>query len=259
MTITLTSRRIAGAAAVAVALVGAYLVGSTHSPASRPATLTAASAAAATPSTTGITVSGVGTMTGTPDTLRLDMGITVTGDTVSAALGSANTKAAAVQKSLRDSGVADKDLQTTGLSIQPHYVPDGSNGSKVSGYDVSENVSAVLRDLKTAGAAISAAAVAGGQATRINNVSLDLADTGSLVTGARSDAFTKARAKAEQYAKAAGVTLGQVVSINESVQTPQPAFAMPAAAAGAKDMASVPIQAGSQEVTVTVTVVFSFS
>ena len=259
MTITLTNRKIAGAAAAAVVLAGAYLLGSTHGRPQASASLSAVPAAAATSTAgTGITVSGVGTMTGTPDTLRLDMGIAVTGDTVSAALGSANTKAAAVQKSLRDSGVADKDLQTTGLSIQPHYVPDGSNGSKVSGYEVSENVSAVLRDLKKAGAAISAAATAGGQATRINGVSLDLADTGALVTGARSDAFAKARAKAEQYAKAAGVNLGQVVSINETVQNAQPVYPM-AATMDAKAAGSVPIQAGSQDVSVTVTVVFAIA
>jgi uncharacterized protein len=259
MTNTSTNRKIAGAAAAAAVLVSAYLLGSAHSRSQAAASLSTLPAAAATSTAgSGITVSGVGTMAGTPDTLRLDMGIQVTGDTVTAALGSANTKAAAVQKSLRDSGVTDKDLQTTGLSIQPHYVSDGKNGSKVSGYEVGENVSAVLRDLKTAGAAISAAATAGGQATRINGVSLDLADTGALVTGARSDAYAKARAKAEQYAKAAGVSLGQVLSINESVQAPQPIYA----AAGAMDSraaAAVPIQAGSQDVSVTVTVVFAIA
>jgi uncharacterized protein len=259
MTITVTNRKIAGAAAAAVVLAGAYLLGSANSRPQAAASLSTVPAAATATAGSGITVSGVGIMTGTPDTLRLDMGIAVTGDTVSAALSSANTKAAAVQKSLRDSGVADKDLQTTGLNIQPHYVSDGGNGSKVSGYDVSENVSAVLRDLKKAGAAISAAATAGGQATRINGVSLDLADTGALVTGARSDAFAKARAKAEQYAKAAGVGLGQVVSINESVQTSQPVYPMAATLDAKAAAGSVPIQAGSQDVSVTVTVVFAIS
>lgn len=258
MTITLSTRKLVVAAVVALALVSAYLLGTSHGPTQRaPLSALPAAATTSTPST-GIMVSGVGTMTGTPDTLRLDMGVSVEGDTVSAALNAANAKVAAVQKSLRDSGVADKDLQTSGLNIQPNYVPDGKGGSKPSGYVVNESVNAVLRDLRTAGAAISAAATAGGQATRINNVSLDLSDTGSLLTNARTDAFAKARAKAEQYAKAAGVTLGQVLSINESVQASTPPYPM-AQAMDSRAATSVPIQPGSQEVSVTVTVVYSFS
>ena len=260
MTLTITTRRIAGTAAVTAVLLGAYLLGTSRdqasaaaSPATSPVTSPALGTAA-----TGIVVSGVGKMTGTPDTLRVSLGVSVTGDTVSSALATANQKAEAVQKSFRGSGVAAKDLQTTGLSIQPDYSSGKGGQTILTGYQVQESLIAVLRDLKTAGAAISAAAQAGGQAIRIDDISLDLDDTSALVTGARTNAFAQARAKAQQYAGAAGVSLGKVTSIQETVQTPVPErYSYPEAAPAAGAIQDVPIQAGAQELSVTVTVAFA--
>jgi uncharacterized protein YggE len=255
MTLTLTTRRIAGIAAATAILLGSYLLGASRDHASAAVTA-ATSTTGAVP--TGISVSGTGKMTGIPDTLRVNLGVSVTGDTVSAALASANAKAEAVQKSLKGSGVAAKDLQTTGLNIQPNYISGNGGQAILRGYQVQESLTAVLRNLKTAGAAISAAAAAGGQATRIDGISLDLEDTSRLVTSARANAFTEARAKAEQYAHAAGVSLGKVMSIQETVQTPVPQpYPYAEAARASADLASVPIQAGSQELSVTVTVTFA--
>ncbi len=239
-----------------VALAGAYLLGTSRTPGAGVASAAAATLpqAGTSGSTTGITVQGTGKVTGTPDTLLLSMSVSVTGDTVSAAMGSANAKASAVQKSLLAHGVAKADLQTSNLSIQANY---SSSGTKVTGYQVSEGVSATLRDLRTAGAAVSAAADAGGDSTRVDGISLDLGETGDLVSAARDSAFAQAKSKAAQYAKAAGVGLGKVLSIDETTQPSEPSYAMPMAARA--DMKSVPIQAGSQDVAVTVTVVFAIS
>jgi len=246
---------------VLLCLGAGYLWGSHTSNGGRAATSLVAPAAAIGSATAGsgtqggITVTGDGTVSGTPDTLKLAMGVEVTGSTVTAALDAANGKAAAVQKSLRDHGVDAKDLQTSGLSIQPNYTESGGR-SVITGYRVGESLTATLRDLKTAGDAVSAAAVAGGDSTRIDAVSLDLSDTGPLVTAARERAFAQAKSKAEQYAHAAGVDLGAVLSISEAVTNTSPVpYAMPMAAAGAK-VADVPVAAGSQQVGVDVTVVF---
>jgi uncharacterized protein YggE len=253
-----------GAAAIGIAaLVGAFAIGRGSS---RPAAATtslvaqvgAASAATSTggalPAGAGISVSGDGQVTGTPDTMKLDMGVDVQGATVEAALDGANKSAAAVQASLKEHGVADRDLQTSGMSIQPDYAETGGR-TTITGYRVTETLSAQLHDLKKAGAAISAAAQAGGNATRIQNVSLNLTDTPALVGAARDRAFAQAKAKAEQYAKAAGVQLGGVLSIQESTSGTNPTpFAMDAARSSEK---SVPIAAGTQTVTVSVSVVFA--
>jgi len=205
----------------------------------------------------GITVSGTGTATGTPDTLALDLAVTTTGASVTKALDEANASASAVQKSLSGHGVADKDLQTSGLSIQAMY---DSKGQAITGYQVAESVHAVIHGLAKAGDTITAAVTAGGNSVRVNNIGLDLGDTAPLMTQARDAAFAQAKAKAEQYAKAAGTALGKVVSITDAAvaTTPGPQYAY-AAAGAAPASAPVPIQAGSKDVQVTVTVVFALA
>ena len=267
MTLTLTPRRAAVLVITALAFIVAYLLGTSHGGSSVaaaatgvPATSTGTSAGATAGITAGITVSGTGKVSGTPDTLLLNLTVSANGDSVSSALAAANKVESKVQKALLGGGVAAKDLKTSGLSIQPNYTYSKTGAPSVNGYQVTESVEAKLRDLGKAGALISSATNAGGNAVRIDGVSLDLEDTGSLVSAARDNAFGEAKAKAEQYAKAAGRSLGGVVSISETVQAPSPRYLAPVAYA--QDLAAgsspVPVQAGSQDVGVTVTVVFAF-
>jgi uncharacterized protein len=256
MTITLDGRKLTFVTVAAMGLLAAYLLGSSRSGATvaSAATIPARVAALTTTGTTaGITVTGTGTVSGVPDTLRLDMSIVVSGATIDSALAAANQTSAAVQHSLLKHGVAPKDLQTTSLYIQPNYVAKGQARS----YQVDESMSAKLRNLHTAGGIVSAAVAAGGNSTRVDGLSLELEDTGRLVSAARTSAFDDAKTKAEQYARAAGRSVGPVISINDSVQTdaPTPVSFGGFAAASAPAMA-VPIQAGSQNVSVQVTVVF---
>jgi uncharacterized protein YggE len=265
MTITLSPRRLSLILLAVISLTVVYLVGVTRSG----VTLAAASPRAVStsvtqPSTiagvggTGITVGSTAAVAGTPDTLRLDLSVVATGPSVSTALRNANRSADAVQKSLLGNGVAKKDLQTSGLNITPTYdsVKGGSN--RLTGYQVSESVSAKLRDLGRAGDAIGKAVDAGGNAVRVNGISLDLEDTGALVTKARDKAFADAKAKADQYAKAAGRSLGDVESIAENIGTASPRSTETyAASLKLGQFSGAPIQPGSQEVSVTVTVVFA--
>jgi uncharacterized protein YggE len=205
----------------------------------------------------GISVTGSGSATGIPDALTLTMGVQTSAQTVGAALGSANAAASKVQTTLRAKGVAEKDLQTSNLTIQPRYSSDAQN---VTGYQVSESLTATIRGLKTAGDVISAAAAAGGDATRVESVALDLSDITTLMAGAREAAFTQARTRATQYARAAGADLGKVVSIQESsdqdAPSPSPATA---AEQSSGRVAAVPVTPGSQNVVVKVTVVFAIA
>jgi uncharacterized protein len=207
----------------------------------------------------GISVGGTGRVTGKPNLLRLDTSISVTRPTVTDAMQVANTTMAAVQKALKADGVADADLQTSGLSVQPNY--DYSNSTRhLIGYGVSENLSVVLRDLGKAGGTISDAAQAGGDALQIGGASLDLDQDGALIAQARQAAFADAEAKAKAYATAAGRQLGAVTSISETTQSqPQPMRYAASAPAAAGAMADVPIQAGSQAVTVDVAVTWAIN
>lgn len=256
MTVTVTPRRIAALAAAALAgaaLTLAVRSGGTPAAAAVPIPTTASAGGSI---STGIQVSGTGTVAGTPDALRLDLTVSATGSTVTDALRSANAATTRVQRSLTGHGVAAKDVQTSGLSISPEYGTK-AGAPVIHDYRVDESMTATLHGITAGGQAIGAAVAAGGNAVRVDGISLDLTDTSALVTSARGRAFADARAKADQYARAAGRTLGSVVGIDESVSAPTP-MPIPAFARAAAAGSPVPVQAGSEDVAVTVTVTFAF-
>ena len=191
------------------------------------ARLTASSAQSA-----RITVTGTGTVSGTPDQLVLSMGVQTSAASVGAALQQADQAVNRVTGTLRRSGVAAADIQTANLWIQPDY--RGSSQTP-DGYAVQESLTATLRRLATAGAQISAAVQAGGNAATVGGVSLNLADDSGLLAAARAAAITDAKVKAGQYARAIGQPLGSVVSVtDQSQQLPVPVNAPVASAAAAR-------------------------
>jgi uncharacterized protein YggE len=212
----------------------------------QPATLAAANGS------TRITVTGTGRVTGIPNQLVLSMGVQVNGPSVGSALASADDAVSRVTAALRTRGVAAADIQTSGLSIWPTY-PDGSRVP--SGYSVSESLTATLNSLSAAGTQIDAAVHAGGNATTVSGISLNLTDDSSLLAAARARAVTDAEAKAGQYAKALGEPLGPVVSITDQTSAqPLPQYAMSSAAAAGK---AVPISPGTQQLSVSISAVFA--
>ena len=245
--------------ATAALLIGAFLLGSTRASGNASGQhVTGTSAAAGivlTASGAGgrITVTGTGTVSGVPNQLVLSMGVQTTASSVSTALTEANHAARNVMSALRSRGVRRADIQTSGLSIQPNY----TNGSQIpAGYAVSEQLTATLRNLDKAGSQIQAAATAGGNATTVNGVSLNLTDTGTLLARARAAAVRDAKAKASQFASALGHPLGAVVSLTSQSSVPYPVFNSYAAASGAAAPA-VPVSPGKQQVSVQITVVYA--
>jgi uncharacterized protein len=206
-------------------------------------------------STPSITVNGTGTASGTPDELQLSLDISATASSVSAALDATNRAAAKVQDSLVKNGVAADDLQTSGLNLQPQY----NQKDAISGYTADESLTAELHGLAKAGQVISDAVAAGGNAVQVDNMQLDLADqSGKLLSRARAQAIDDARQRAEEYAKAAGCTLGPVLSITENDATlpVRPLLSVGSALAA---VPAVPISPGTQQVTASVTVVYGIS
>jgi uncharacterized protein len=247
--------KVSAAAALAVlVLIVAFALGSAGR-----TTVVPAAAAGTTPNSPppGIEVSGVGELTGTPDVLRLDMGVEARAGSVDAALHKANAAMAKVIRALRGRGVNTKDVRAAGLSVNPDYTYDGSP-PRITGYVATETLNATLRDLDAAGGVASAAVAAGGDAARVDGLRLDLEGDSDLLVQARKRAFDDAKAKASTYAEAAGRTLGAVLRVSEQVDRagPEP---MAYRTMGAADSASVPVEPGSQRVSVSVTVVWSFA
>jgi uncharacterized protein YggE len=126
-----------------------------------------------------------------------------------------------------------------------------------NGYDVYETVAVTLRNLADAGATISDAAAAGGDATRINGVTFTIEDQSALLAQARDAAFADAKAKAEQYAKLAGRSLGRVSVITEGTSSGGVIYPMERSAMSAG--APVPVSPGSQDVTLSTNVTWELN
>jgi uncharacterized protein YggE len=176
--------RAAGIGVVSAALiVGAFSLGSSRGGGSAPpaeaATLTSASATG----TGRITVTGTGTVTGVPNQLVLSAGVQVSSYSVTSALDQASQVVRNVTGALTQRGVAASDIQTSGLNISPNY--SGSSPYPTS-YGVTESLTATLNQISQAGAQIQAAVHAGGNAIQVNDVSLNLTNTGSLMATARA-------------------------------------------------------------------------
>lgn len=231
------------------ATVAAIALASTGS---RPAR--AADVAATTTSDT-VTVSGVGTVQGVPNQLTTTFDVHVTRSNVQDALNALATSVNRVLRALDHNGVAKKLTQTSNLNINQHY----DNHGRPNGYDASESVVARIKPLTHAGSAISHAATASGNDVSVDGMSFDVTDDDALLSQARSAAFADAKDRAKQYAGLAGRSLGDVQKINETVQESQPVpqpYGLNAAASAPMALKSVPLQAGQQPVTVTVTVVW---
>jgi uncharacterized protein len=209
-------------------------------------------------STSKITVQGTGQAMGTPDVLNAVFGFTTTAASSTAALSDNNDKVTQALAALESSGVASRDVQTTGLSLSPQYAfPHGV--PTLTGYQVTDTLSATMRDVTKAGAAIDAVVGAAGDAAQINGLSFSFADPAKVQDEARAQAVHLAVAHAEAMAAAAGHGLGPVCSLtdNTQAQQQQPPFTSSGLVAQAAPSSAVPVQPGSQLETDQVTIVYA--
>ena len=201
----------------------------------------------------GIRVTGQGEVSGTPDTLTLNLGVSLRQNTVEKATAEAANLATNLIDALKGQGVEDKDIQTHNYSIYPEYDYKGDTQTLL-GYRVTNIVTVKVRNLDNAGSIIDAATAAGGDAVQVSGVSFSIEDDDALLQDARTRAWEDAKAKADQLASLSGVTLGAPLSITESVSSQPPIYR---AFDSLETAGATPIEAGSQTVTVVLDVRFS--
>jgi len=200
-----------------------------------------------------ISVSGTGRVLLTPDIADLRLGVTTTAKTVEEARAANATLMTAVISALKGLGIADRDVQTTTLSLGPVYdYSTNTNPPRLTGYTLTNVVAVTIRDLEVAGAVIDGTMAAG--ATTLDSITFRVADQTTAEKEAREAAMREARAKAETLAAAAGVSIDSVASISETV-TPIPYPVYYGNAAVLRD-AATPVEAGTNEVSVTIAVVY---
>lgn len=251
------------AAVVAIVVAGTMAAQFAAKPSDSGAAISPASAQAAlaqgipvTPSTSqsGIVVTGEGRVTVSPDLAQITLGVEVSNQSAVAAQQAAASQMDAVVSQLKAQGIDAKDIQTSRYDLSPEY--DYSTKTPVlKGYRTTNLVTVKVRDVAKLGPILDAVGTAG--ATRIQGISFSVSDPTAATTQGRDEAMKNARAKADQLAKAAGVSVGSPILIQETSSTPPAAVDMTPRAMPAAGVASTPISPGSQEVRVTVQVVYS--
>jgi uncharacterized protein len=197
----------------------------------------------------GITTSGDATVSKRPDIAFLSAGVDAQASTAAAAQKNLANQAAKLIARIKSLGVPDQDINTSGYSIGPRYTNDGT----ITGYQASEQLEMKWHNVDNVGTALDALVQQGG-ATRIG-VSFGLADPQAAQAEARTLAIGDARSRAAAMARAAGVQLGQVLSVTDNttgVRSPINNFA-PTADAGTQ----VPV--GQLDIVVTVEVDFAIA
>lgn len=205
----------------------------------------------------GISVSGEAITTVKPDTALLSLGVSVAKPTAKEARDTAATAMEALLASVRDNGVSDSDIKTTQFTINAEY--DYANGSsRITGYRVTNTVSAKTHEQDRVAEIIDDAVSATGDPIQISGITFTLDNPETALSDARSRAMASAKAKADELAHLAGVTLGAPISIVESsnggVTQPLPYGVTGAASA---DSVRTSIQTGQLDITLSVQVTYA--
>jgi uncharacterized protein len=193
-----------------------------------------------------VTVTGQATISVAPDTAIIRIGVTSHGKSAREASDANGKRMTVVLAAIKDSGIAERDIQTSRLSLQPQYDPNKGGTASLLGFQVTNQLTIRIHDIAQLPAILDRAIAAG--ANEMSGIEFIVSEHSKLLDQARDDAIADARRKAELYAKAAGAKLGRVVAITEE-GAPTPPHPVQAMRAGA-----VPVAPGEQTLRATVTV-----
>ena len=201
-----------------------------------------------------IVVGGTGRVAVEPDLADLRLGVAVSRPTVHAARTEASRLMDAILASVDGVGVGRKDVRTALLSVQPRYDYRESRAPALTGYELSNVVEVTVRDLRKLGDVVDGTLAAG--ATSMDGLSFRVADPAPAEAEARRRAMAEARARADVLAEAAGLAIEGVVDIVEGVPGRSPIPYPKAERMALAADVSTPVEGGSLEVAVTVTVTY---
>ena len=203
-----------------------------------------------------ISVSGEGEATASPDMATIHTGVVTQAGTARDALDANSAAMDGVMDALRAHRIAARDIQTLNFEVRPEYKrgPRTQHPPETAGYRVTNQVRVHLRSLPDLGQVLDALVAAG--SNQISGINLGIEDPVPLLNQARTRAISEARSRAELYASAAGVRVGEVISISET-QGPGPRPQFVARSFAAEADAAVPIATGEQQLRARVHMVFS--
>ena len=236
-------------------MIRTLLLGSALALAALPASATAQEVPAQIISGTRLDVVAVGEVTRIPDLARISAGVVTQAPTATAAIAQNAQQMTSVRVALRRAGIADRDIQTSQISLNPEYRYAENRPPTLTGYRASNEVSVRFRDIANTGKILDALVAEG--ANQINGPMLELDKPEQALDEARMAAFRTAQMRAEIYGRAVGKTVKRIISISEAGgnfrPVPRP-MAVEMRAAG--DAASSKIDPGEQSVAVSLSVSF---
>ena len=199
-----------------------------------------------------VTVTGEATVGVAPDTAVIRIAVSSQEKTAREA-GEANARQmTSVLAAIKASGIAERDIQTSRLSLQPQYDPNKGGTASLTGFQATNQVTVRIRDIDSLPTVLDRAIGAG--ANEMSGIEFVVSEQSKLLDQARDDAIADARRKAELYARAAGAKVGQVVSISEEGPAPPQPRPMQAVRAGA-----VPVAPGEQTLRAIVSVSYQLT
>ncbi len=207
---------------------------------------------------TRLDVVATGEVSAVPDIATIGAGVVTQEPTAVAAMSENARRTTATVAAIRKAGVADRDIQTTSISLSPQYRYAENQPPVITGYQASSRVSVRFRDIKAAGPILDSLVAAG--ANQIDGPTLSIDKPEPLLDQARVRAIAAARARAALYAKAAGLQVKRIVAISEGsfdapMSRPMPLLMMRAQAKEADSS----IEAGEQKLAISVSVTFELN
>ena len=206
------------------------------------------------PDGTLLDITATGKTTRVPDLATIRAGVVTQAATAAAALSDNANRMSAVLSALKRAGIQPRDIATANVSLQPQYRYEDNKPPVITGYQATNTVSIRFRDIAKSGAILDALVAQGANQIDGPNLSLDQPD--AALDEARVDAVKRAQARAELYAKAAGLSVSRILTIAEGGEIAGPPPPMPVYRMAAAKAADTQVMAGESDVTVTITVRF---
>lgn len=207
---------------------------------------------------TTLSLSAEGETLAAPDMATITLGVQSTAATASAAMQANSAKMNAVVASIRRAGLQDRDIQTSGLSLNAQYAYENNQPPRLTGYQAANTVTIRVRDLARLGPIVDGVVSAG--ANQINGISFGLQNSDGAEDAARQDAVKTLAARADLYARASGYRVARLVNLSENtvISAPPP---MPMMALARADFSekSTPVEGGELSVRVNVNAVYELT
>ena len=201
-----------------------------------------------------VTVAGDATVAVAPDTAMIRIGVTSQGKDARAASEANAKQMTAVLNAIKGNGIDPRDIQTSRLSLQPQYDATKPGTARLTGFQVTNQVTVRIRDIGKLPSILDHAIAAG--ANEMSGIEFVVSQQSRLLDQARTEAIADARRKAELYANAAGMKVGRVMAIAEEGSAP-PTRLYQALRAGAAP--SIAIAPGEQSLRAVVTVSYELT